>query len=298
MIATPAQLDKPLPAGLHRDIPFEQYLLHPGINATTLKLFDRTPLHAKYALDHPRDETAALLNGHASHTAVLEPDKFDDLYACYPKAEFVEKYGHPNSNRYKAERDVWYAEHDGACILEDEQHKTALAIAKAVKRHPIAHDLFFGGRGINELTAIGTVQTQHGEFPAKARIDRLTEFRGRPVIADLKNCATKGGVLNDRVVSRAIQTYGYHRQFAWHTGVLNQLRPADREVWLVFVEPDAPHDVACYQLGEESIELGRALNARALEQLARGRATGAWPGFSDQPLHVQCPDWAFTEASQ
>ena len=112
------------------------------------------------------------------------------------------------------------------------------------------------------------------------------------------SCAPKGGVLNDRVVSGAIARYGYHQQFAWYLDGLATLKPADRDVWLVFVEPEPPHDVVCYQLGEESIDLGRALNTKALNQLAEGRATGHWPGFSDQPQHVQCPDWAFTEESQ
>ena len=287
-----------LPPGLHRDISFEDYLALDGINASTLKMFGQTPLHAKYKLDHPKDETAALLNGHASHTAILEPDKFEQLYACYPKTEYKEKYGHPSSNKYKAAKMAWYAEHDGACILDDDQWHNALDIAKAVHRHPVARQLLYDGRGLNELTGISTVESKHGEHQTKFRLDRLTEFRGRPCIVDLKNCAPKGGVLNDRVVSGAIARYGYHQQFAWYLDGLATLKPADRDVWLVFVEPEPPHDVVCYQLGEESIDLGRALNTKALNQLAEGRATGHWPGFSDQPQHVQCPDWAFTEESQ
>ena len=46
----------------------------PGVNISTLKeLWSKSPLHYRYRLEHPREETPALTLGIATHMAILEP---------------------------------------------------------------------------------------------------------------------------------------------------------------------------------------------------------------------------------
>lgn len=285
-----------LAPGVHKAIAFTDYCTDPGVNASTLKLFtNRTPKHAKHDLDQPDDDTESLAIGHASHTAVLEPALFDDLYAVYPKAEYVDTHGHPNSKAYKQARDDWYDAHADSIIITDEQHEHAMAIREAVERHPLASKLLMHNRGASELTIIGEHEHKDEPVRVKARIDRLTTHEGFPMVVDLKTMATKGGVLNPRAVSHQITQYGYHQQAAWYLDRLNDHRPADRMFVFVFVENAPPYDCVCYALEPESIEQGRRDNERALAQLVRGRKTNRWPGFSDLLQSIQIRDYAMTE---
>lgn len=285
-----------LASGLHRGTSFADYCIDPGINASTLKLFTgRTPKHAKHDMDSADDDSASLAIGHASHTAVLEPDLFDRLYAVYPKAEYVKLFGHPNSNKYKAARDEWLAEHEDRIIITDEQHEHARRIAEAVAGHPLASRLLMHNRGVNELTVIGEVDVNGQPMRTKARLDRVTEHEKFPALVDLKTIATRGGILDGRNVSFAITNYKYHQQAAWYLDRLGDHKPADRLFIFVFVENTPPYDVACYMLEPESIEQGRRDNERSLKQYATGMRDGRWPGFSQQLQSVNIRDYAIQE---
>lgn len=292
MIATATQLAP----GIHRNIAFEDYCTDPGVNASTLKLFTgRTPKHAKSDMDAPDDDTQSKAIGHASHTAVLEPALFDELYAIYPKTEYVEKYGHPNSNKYKAARLEWEAEHEDAIVLNDTEYEHARRIAEAVQQHPLASKLLINNRGASELTVIGEVDHGEQKIRTKARLDRVTEYEKFPALVDLKTMAPRGGILDPRSVSMTITNYRYHQQAAWYLDRLNDQRPADRLFIFVFVENAAPYDVVCYSLEPEAIEQGRRDNEKALGEYARGMRDGRWPGFSNQLQSVSIRDYAIED---
>jgi hypothetical protein len=281
-----------LAPGIHRGIPFADYCIDPGVNASTLKLFTgRTPKHAKHDLDQPEDDSKSLAIGHASHTAVLEPDLFDDLYAVYPKQQYIDDYGHPNSNKYKAARDDWYEEHEHAAIITDDEYEHAMRIAEAVRTHPLASKLLIHNRGASEMTVIGELEVNGYKIRTKARIDRVTEYEHFPAIPDLKTISTKGGRLDELAAKRAIKKYKYHQQGAWYLDRLHDHRPADRLFIPVFVENAPPYDVICGELQRESaedyfesIESGREANEKALSQLVVGLKEGRWPGYSRKLL--------------
>jgi hypothetical protein len=266
-----------LKPGVHDGISFEDYCLDPGVNATTLKAFaGRTPKHARLALEEPQEDTQSLVIGHAAHTAVLEPDLFDTLYAAYPKSEYVEQFGHPNSKAYKAARDAWYAKHEDACIMTDEEHEAALRIRKAVMGHGLARSLLVENKGKPELTVI----VEQDETRLKGRIDRLTSYNGYPAIVDLKTINPMGDVLRPHVVERYLHRYAIHIQMAWYLDLLNAHAEADRMPVIVFVENVPPHDVAVYPVDDAAIEQGRREARSYLHQLKQCRESGYWPGYA------------------
>ena len=59
----------------------------PGVNISTLKeLWSKSPLHYRYRLEHPREETPALTLGIATHMAILEPLRFAEHTWSAPRA--------------------------------------------------------------------------------------------------------------------------------------------------------------------------------------------------------------------
>ena len=281
-----------LAPGAHSNIPFEDYCLDPGLNSSTLKHFHKsTPKHALHAMTTAEVDTEALRRGHAAHTAVLEPELYEKLFAAYPKEQMVRTHGHPNSNKYKAARDAWYVEHEDACIIDEFEWRNALEIRDALRDQALARSLLFENKGRNELTIIADVDGVR----RKARVDRLTNYNGQPCIVDLKTISTKGYTLSPRTVEKQVYRFAYHVQMAWYLDTLNAVAPADRIAILAFVEADDPHDVVCYHVESDTIELGRKQYTKYLNQLLRGRKTGFWPGYSDQLLSMNFPQHILEE---
>ena len=69
--------------GIYKQGPFDEYLAHPAVNASLLKVFDESPRHARAYL-HKEDEESGprphLVFGSYLHSLILEPGKVKDLY--------------------------------------------------------------------------------------------------------------------------------------------------------------------------------------------------------------------------
>ena len=58
-----------------------------GIRSSLLKQILITPAHYQFALQHPKETTAAMSLGTALHAALLEPAAFDAAFAVVPKVD-------------------------------------------------------------------------------------------------------------------------------------------------------------------------------------------------------------------
>src|SRR5260221_10872140 len=110
---------------------FSKYLATPGINWSTLKEMGRSPLHYKFRLSHPREDSTELARGRAVHTATLEPDLFEKEYVVYP--------GKTRRGKKWDEFEVTY----GAAytILKQDERDKAMLCAEAIRKHPEASAL-------------------------------------------------------------------------------------------------------------------------------------------------------------
>ena len=279
--------------GIHYDLSFGDYCQMDAVNASRLKFFKRSPLHARHDLLHDQEETASLLLGHATHTMVLEPQNFAKNYAIFPDAEVIAKVMKANpetksprsTSIYKTDKAAWEAQHMGHCQIDGAEYDRAKAIQKAVMANPVAAQLF-GGDGESELTLVWKLE--NGDT-AKGRIDRLCRYNGQNCIVDLKTWAPKDkdAVLNAHSVSRQIAKFGYHNSAAWYEDGLQALAPAKYITLLVFVESEAPYDVVVYELDAAAIEKGRIENAGYLAQWNEAKKTGRWPGVAGSEHAIQ-----------
>jgi len=65
---------------------------------------------------------------------------------------------------------------------------------------------------------------------------------------------------------------------------------------LICVEKSAPWDVVVVPLGDDVIEAGRAKYRKLIDQVARSRRTGEWPGIAGGcKVPLRYPEWAKAE---
>jgi len=271
----------PVKPGIFRDVPRNDYHAWDAAHATGLKRFEKSAAHAREAMLHPPEPTAALDVGDALHAAVLEPVRFATEYAVAPKLD----------RRRKADREEWEqfeASHPGAVVLKENEGEMIAGMAASVRAHETAARLI-GAPGVVELSAFWF--DAETKMPCKLRADRFTSFAGWPCIVDLKS--TKDA--SPRGFPREATTYGYHVQAAWYLDGLNAIERAERRFLFIAVEKEPPYAAAVYELDVVSLEAGRTQARRYLLAWSKARKDNLWPGYPAGLTTLTLPPWAFRE---
>ena len=230
-----------------------------------------------WELSEEEDAAPALLAGKAVHCAVLEPERFEEVYVGVPKFDKRTKLG-------KAAWAEFQEEHADQVQLTTGVYRMTQDIAKSLgERRAVKHLLT--GEGRNEATFLW----KREGFVCKGRADRIkVTHDGEWCIVDLKT--TRSCLPHD--FARSIAQYGYHRQAAWY---LDGLTAASgrrvRHFFIVAYQKTPPYASAVYKLEDDAIALGRAECAGLLEILKGCRERDEYPdrGHSARPIGL--PPW-------
>jgi hypothetical protein len=259
-------------------LPFERYRELPGEHSTGLRRALVSPLEYDHYKRNAREDSDALRVGRAVHTATLEPLQFLREYILWE-----------GGTRRGKDWDAFEVEHAGKTILKTDQYDPVVAMADAIRAHPVAGPLV-AGVGRNELT----IQWRHGSGAlCKARIDRLTD----DALIDIKSASD----ITPDAFERASYRYGYHVQAAFYRDAVRAALDTAPPVLLIVVAKKAPFDVVVREIDLAALDAGREQYERALAVVAECTKTGKWPGMApSEPLPLRLPAWAmpgFDEAA-
>lgn len=257
-------------------VPFGNYRAAAGVNVSSLKEFNRSPLHFKHARENLKPTTSAMSLGTAAHCATLEPERF--------AAEFVTWTG---GRRAGKEWESFKTDADAAqrVVLTEDERETALAIAAAVRACPEA--LVYLLQGHAEVSMAW--HHDEPEMMLKGRVDWLTAIDGCDVVVGLKTTRD----LRPREFAAQAARLAYHWQWAFYYDGFERItgrKPATVEI---VVESAAPHAVAVYRIPDHVLERGRQEYGAALKQLAQCEASGVWPGPVVGEVEFDLPGWAY-----
>jgi hypothetical protein len=277
--------------GLHVGLTRDQYEAIPAINYSTLKLFSRSPAHAREYMIHPPKPTEAMDFGTACHTAILEPMRFDREYVLAPEEIGDDGQLHHVTRRSNTGKATWAAFEEanrGKGVLSREEMEACRGISEAIYRHSVAKELL-SAPGKTELAAIWT--DPKTQLRCKALLDRFTRHAGWPVIVDLKTTEDA----RPREFMRGLVRYSYHEQAAFYIEGLRVLAPGRRKWRWVVTEKDRPFGVAVYEPDDEMLEEGHFLFREHLDQFAECQASGVWPSYPEGIETLTLPRWAKSE---
>ncbi len=248
------------------------------ISKSGLDLINRSPAHyyARY-LDptrEPERKTAALIDGTAVHTAILEPRKFKDRYIVDPGFD-------RRTNAGKADLALFVRNYPGKELLSKDTYYMAMKLREAMEKHPVAKRLLEDG--VPEETLHW--QDRLTGAPCKARMDWLS---GR-FIVDIKTTEDA----SPRAFGRSANTYRYPVQSAfYYDGMVANDREVEGFIFIA-VEKSPPYGVALYFSGDAEINLGRQLYLKNLETYMACVRSGTWPGYPHEVTQLRLPDWAY-----
>ena len=222
----------------------KEYREHEGISRSELFELAKSPLHFKYAQDHPEeDETPALLFGAAAHKMILEPKDFDAEYAVCPKVD----------RRTKEGKEIYAAfveKSEGREIISEDDYKQIKAMQEAITTNKEIMEMLYADEAKYEQSFFWT-DAETGEA-VKCRPDCIVDYDGKKYIIDYKTTDS----CEDGHFERACRKYGYKLQAGMYREGVFQNTLDDCGFIFIAQEKKAPYAVRVYVCTEGFIEEG------------------------------------------
>jgi hypothetical protein len=258
--------------------------------------------------------------GTAAHSAILEPEAFEDTLALIP-ADILGKGGARSTKAYKE----WLADQPAdKAVVDDRQRDQVLRIRDSVLNNPAhsrARELLTGGVAevsvfwhelfegdyVDEETGYHFMSTyQHGiegetthKLLMKCRPDYLPGYNN--IIVDLKTTKT---ALDEETIQRHCYNLKYHWSAALSCRGLTTAaeikkakgeykgRTLHNQYVFVIVEIDPPHEVIVMNADRDFMALGIKQIMDVLQRLAWCDKNDRWPGIPNKIKQLSLPGWA------
>jgi hypothetical protein len=264
----------------------EYFTNYRSVSQSMLKTFmDRRRLYDAYYVsrtDTPPNPTPPMQKGTATHTALLEPERFSDLVLCYPK-KLLAKNGAVSTNEAKAFRDE--NEAAGRVVMKEADYANVKAMAESVRKvcgkwlalSPLKeHSIYW--------------DCEETGLRCKLRADFIVDMPEVVVCLDLK---TTGDASPQAFRSR-VEDGGYWLQDATYREGIGKAFGKPVQMYFLAVEDGFPYATATHRLDDDSITASRNARSWLMDELSSCLESGDWSEPWERtitPLAVR--PWAF-----
>jgi hypothetical protein len=301
---------------LNNELSNEQYHADTEhINGSGLwNIYDRCPAAWRYK-DEEDEQSKALVFGTGSHTALLEPERFEAEYARMPtkedfgeellvtvsdmnswakelgikglsgktKAEVIKiirSTGEP-VRIYDEERLFAELNAKGRILLEGDDYDAIMQMRAVIHANSYYSSLLSGA--YSEVSILGQLL---GE-PSKVRFDCLT--RGGDII-DYKTAVS---AKPDEFFRHAARLGYFMKMAMQHDMFVEAYGHAPRSVNLLVQEKKSPFIPALIRLTDEQLRIGRIQLRSAMEIYKACKKANSWPGYSmgNPVIEMETPEW-------
>lgn len=292
------------------------------INGSGLwNILDRCPAAWRYK-DEEDEQSKALVFGTGSHTALLEPERFDDEYARMPVVEDFPKDKDGNRTVLVTASDMnSWAKERGIKGLSGKTKAEVIKIIQATGESVKIYDVI---REEAEKAATGKQMLEGNDYDAiqqmravihansyyssllagaHTEVSILGELNGEPSKVRF-DCLTKGGDIIDYKTTvsakpeeffRHAARLGYFMKMAMQYDMFCAAYPhPPRSVNLLVQEKKAPFIPALIRLTEEQLRIGRIQLNGAMEIYKACKKFNSWPGYAPENnpvIEMETPEW-------
>ncbi len=241
----------------------KEYRAADAISRSELIRIAKSPLHFKYAKEHPQEDTPSLLFGRALHKYVLEPDTFEDEFAVCPLLDRRTKQGRED---YAAFLEL----SAGKDVITQADYITILEMCDVARKNELVMQLL---NGAHEESWFWT-DPDTGE-KCKCRTDCITTYGGEKVIVDYKTTESCAGY----DFERSAKKYGYDVQAGMYTEGLFANTFEEHGFKFIVQEKKAPYAIRIYTCSPEYIQQGVDRFKELLGIYHDCRLTDNWYGY-------------------
>jgi len=264
--------------GVYSGVSHDDYNSAHGLRRTSMTSLMTSAKYYKWRLENPMKWSDALSFGTAFHTAILEPEKFDDEFAIAPNV----------SKRTKAYKE--FVEETEKTVIHPDDIVQIEAMRKSIESHSLAMS-FLKGHTVEE-----SAWSMLGGQSVKARSD--VAIYDRNILVDLKTTQDA----SYKEFQRSSYKYKYDVQAAYYMDVFNSAilgdeystatkMPFDKFVFIA-IDKNPPYDLQVYVADPTMIEMGRNKYCEALATLGESQRTNKYQGYSEEVINLSLPPWA------
>lgn len=291
------------------------------INGSGLwNILDRCPAAWRYK-DEEDEQSKALVFGTGSHTALLEPERFDAEYARMPVVDDFpkDKDGKPTVLVTTADINSW-AKERGIKGISGKPKSEVIKIIQATGEPVKIYDVI---REEAEKSAVGKQMLEGSDYDAimqmravihanryyssllagaYSEVSILGELNGE--MAKVRfDCLTRGGDIIDYKTAvsakpdeffRHAARLGYFMKMAMQNDMfVEAYGHAPRSVNLLVQEKKSPFIPALIRLTDEQLRIGRIQLRSAMEIYKACKKANSWPGYSmgNPVIEMETPEW-------
>ena len=263
-----------------RNLPADAYWDHPAVSSTTLKKYRLpTRAHTKHQIDNPKTDTEALIRGQVTHCLVLESHRLD-LDFVIEKEKLWDKTKLAKNGGSKEAWDLLKKEAEERLVplVPNDVWVQAQGMANSVKSSEFwQHVALHGDKELSIFSEINGV-------PVKSRLDA----KFMTAVLDIKSCRHH---ITDKRIKSVIAELGYHISAAMYLEVAKSAGlEVDRFIW-VFVESFEPYLCRFIEATPKMLEIGTSEFYSCLEKHETCMNSDIWPGYANQILALDLPDW-------
>lgn len=247
-----------------------------GIRRSDLWIIDRSPLHFKYHMEHPTEQTQALRFGSAYHKYVLERETFEDEYFILPDVDKRTKAG--KEALIEAER-----MNEGKTGITQEEFEQIQEMRTMLVIDPNTRPYIEAIESGNARTeaAFCWIDEETGEI-CKCKADIIIEG-DNPTIVDLKTCQS----CEDRKFQRSMRDFGYLFQVGFYTEGIDLCTMEKHSFTFIGQEKTPPYAPRLYHLEEAEIEVGKKKFHELLNKYHDCKIRDEWNGYEEEYLYVE-----------
>lgn len=258
----------------------DKYHSSNGISRSFLKrLIDDPPNRAIL----PVKVTDDMQFGTDFHTAILEPERFDNEYVVLPDNCLI---GSGEGQRSRKAEFEEKAKEDGKTIIKPEKLDTLKRMREAVYSDPIASE-YLKAEGVTEHS---------GYWYDPDRKDILCKFRADKIITsdttiiDLKKTADANP--EHYFFKKVAYDKGYDMESGWYLYGATLITGVEHRIFkFIACEDSEPWNVHVYSAPEEFINHGLVRCQRAFKIYEDCVDSGKWPGFPMVETPLELPAW-------
>lgn len=236
-----------------------------------LALESKRAFHRGVVLGNKKPPTPAMNFGKAAHLAILEPNRFMQLYKVLPD------FGDMRSTANRAKRDAWKSDHPpDTLFLTQDEYRSLQNMIQAVQAY---RDRKTGSYSICELLKRAVFERsgyfRDPETGLKCRIRPDILMTGGVVMPDLKTSRT----VDRWSFAKSVWDHGYYIQLAMYQFGIKLITGVEPRIpCFIVVQNCEPFDVAMYPLDTGAIDRGQQAMKVGLRRIAEGIETGDWHG--------------------
>jgi hypothetical protein len=265
--------------GLYKNLSDTEYFAIDAFSRSFGKDLKRSPMHAKYWKENPKEPTENLKFGTFLHVGIITPSELKNKY--YRSVKLDKRKGDD-----KAIDKYLDKQNEGKLEAKPKWFSALQGIIFRLKEHPSARKLL-SGVDMREATAVW--ENKKTGVLCKARADLInTELE---TIIDLKSCNDARSM----PFGKDIVNYSYDLQA---TAYLEGFKAAGvnvRRFVLIAIEKDPPYAVAVYEVPIEVIIACQNEWHEYLKTYSECKANNRWPGYSDGVQFAEIPNWRLYE---